>query len=84
MNALTENDLLRIKKRIEQAKQEAAEWRGVKRQLMTELKTTYNCSTIEQGQALVNRLEKEIQQTQKRLAVALQELEQMYDVGDLL
>ena len=82
--ALTQDDLLQIQSKIAEAKNKAAELTGARTQLMVYLKDTYGCETLDDAKKLKAELGEEIRKIQRKLDEGLKDLEQKYDLEELL
>jgi hypothetical protein len=74
-----EQDLLEIKEQIERAKSNASELEGRKTLLLEQLDNNWKCKTAEEGAKKVKKLEKELEELEKKIADAIKELEEKYD-----
>jgi len=58
------NDLLALKKRVEQAQQEASKATGALEAGMARLKKEFGCDTLEEAQSKLRRMTKETEKAQ--------------------
>lgn len=77
---MTEKDLLDLKQQIDDAKTSVSELKGQQTALLKQLKDTYKCNTIEEADALVEKMRKEIATLQRQIDTHVAELEKKYDV----
>ena len=75
---MTEKDLLRLKKDIDEAKNTLAELNGQKVTLTKQLKENWNCSTIEQAEKQLKKMQVEIEEMQEDIDSKISELEEVY------
>ncbi len=77
---MKEHELLRLRKKIDTAKNDISEARGEKTQLMKQLKEKYGCDSIEDGETLVESLKAEISELEKQIQTHLDNLEDEYEL----
>jgi uncharacterized protein (DUF885 family) len=77
---MTEKDLLDLKQQIADAKTSVSELKGQQTALMKQLKDTYRCNTIEEANALAEKMRKEIASLQSQIDEHVAELEKKYEV----
>ena len=80
MNKLDEQQLLDLKKQIEQAKTQVAELQGSRKHLMKELKDDWGCTTIEEAEKKLKKLQKELEQLQNKIKEQTEELIEKYNL----
>jgi hypothetical protein len=79
MGIMTEADLLKLKGDIEKAKQTVSELKGQQTALMIQLKE-WDCKTIEEADAKLAEMEKEISNFNNKITIGTAELESKYNV----
>lgn len=72
--------LYELKERIERAKTKVAELNGKQQYLLRELKTRYNCNSIEDAKRLIESTKAEIVALEVRIKNVASELEEKYDI----
>ena len=77
---MNEQDLFKLKERIDDAKSKVSELEGSKKQLMKELKEQWNCTSVEAAEKKVKTMEKEISGLTINIDKGTEELEEKYDV----
>jgi len=77
---MTEKNLLELKDQIEDAKASVAELKGQQTILMQQLKTNYNCKSIEEAETLLAKWKKEVDKMQIQIDEGLKELEEKYNI----
>jgi len=77
---MTEKNLLELKDQIEDAKASVAELKGQQTILMQQLKTNYNCKSIEESETLLAKWKKEVDKMQMQIDEGLKELEEKYNI----
>ena len=77
---MTEKNLLELKDQIEDAKASVAELKGQQTILMQQLKTNYNCKSIEEAETLLAKWKKEVDKMQMQIGEGLKELEEKYNI----
>ena len=75
---MTEKDLLRLKKDIDEAKNTLAELNGQKGTLTKQLKENWDCSTIEEAEKVLKKMQIEIEKIQEDMDSGISELEEIY------
>jgi hypothetical protein len=76
---MTEQDLLKLKKQIDEAKQTTSELKGHQSALLKQLKDDWKCNTIEDAEKLMAKMDKEIKTLNDNIEQGLQELEEKYN-----
>ena len=77
---MTEKNLLELKDQIDEAKASVAELKGQQTILMQQLKTNYNCKSIEEAETLLAKWKKEVDKMQIQIDEGLKELEEKYQL----
>lgn len=77
---LSEKELLSIKDDIDKAKAKVHELTGRQKYLLEELKSKWKCSSVEEAQKELERLEKEISQLDTKIKKGMYEVEEKYNV----
>lgn len=75
---MTEKDLLRLKRDIDEAKNTLAELTGQKVTLTKQLKENWDCSTIEEAETFLKQTQAEIEEIQEDIDSGISELEEIY------
>jgi flagellar biosynthesis chaperone FliJ len=76
---MTIEELQELKEEIEACKTDKARLEGERNVLMNQLKTNWGCDTIEQAEKKQEHLQKQIDDLNKEIETALDELEQKYE-----
>ena len=76
---MNEQDLLKLKKEIDNAKAEVQELTGERNYLLKELKETWQCKTIEAAEKLVEQMEASTIEMKKVLTELLEKIESKYN-----
>ncbi len=77
---MNEKQLLELKEEIETAKTKISELTGTQKQLMKDLKTEWNCTTLEQAKTKHEKLGKEISVLSDKIDKGVKELNEMYEL----
>ena len=72
-------DLLELKKEINEATKKVAELQGKQTYLLEQLKTEFNCETIEKADVELEKKEKAITKLTDKLNKAIEQLKETYD-----
>ena len=75
---MTEQDLLKLKQQIDNAKSERAKQEGVLENQMEQLKTTFKCKSVKEAKRLLNEMETELEDISQRIKQGLAEIEENY------
>jgi chromosome segregation ATPase len=75
---MTEQQLLTLKKEIDEAKTEVAELQGQYKALMKQLKDDWGCDSIEAAEKLLNKKDSELSKLATQIESGLKELEEKY------
>jgi len=70
--------LLDLKKEIDEARETATELTGRKKQLIETLKNDWECATVEQAEKKTEKMDKEITQLNQQIKDSTIELEEKY------
>lgn len=76
---MDEQQLLKLKKDIEEAKTEVSELKGSRKHLMQQLKEQWGCASIDQAAKKLEKLKEEEQILEKKIAEGIKQLEKIYD-----
>ena len=76
--ALTEHDLLDLKKEIEEAKTKTAELKGQEKQLMETLKKDWECKTVEEAEQKLKTIAKDLGKLSQQIEEGVAEIEEKY------
>lgn len=77
---LTTDDLLELKENIDHAKQRQSELKGAREHLMSELKKQWNCDTIDEAEARLDQMERDIEKKEEEINNGLIKLQEKYDL----
>ncbi len=77
---MDEKQLLELKEEIETAKSKISELTGTQKQLMKDLKTEWDCTTLEQAEKKHEELGKEINVLSDKIDKGVKELNEMYEL----
>lgn len=75
MNA---QELLKLKERVDEAKQTVAELKGQQTALLKQLKDEWKCSSIEAADRKIKEMKEEIEAMEESIETGLEELEERY------
>jgi hypothetical protein len=73
---MPEQDLIKIKKAIDEAKTNEAKKEGQFSQLLKQLQEDFNCKTIAEGEEYLSEINKKIEEKEKFLKVGVQKLKE--------
>ena len=73
---MTEQGLLQLKKEIDQAKSSVSELKGQQTALLKQLKDDWQCSSIEEAEKKIKKMQKEIETLDASIETGLEELEE--------
>ena len=79
---MTEQQLLDLKDQVEEAKTKVSELTGQKQALMNQLKTDWNCKTIEEANTKLKGIENSISVLEKKIERGVKELEEKYQINE--
>lgn len=79
---MKEQDLLLLKKKIDDAKNDVAELRGRHKHLLDELKTEWDCKDIDAAEKKLVQLKKDQEKLEKSIEEAVSELQDKYEIND--
>jgi len=74
----TEQEILRKKKEIEEAKQELAELRGSEKTLYQQMEQEFHCTTLEEAAKLLEKKKQELELLDNEIADLEEVIEQKY------
>ena len=80
MKKLDEQDLLDLKKDIDEAKTKQSELVGQKNALMTQLKNDWGCKTVEEAQEKLKTMGEEIEDIEDKIEKGVTDLQEKYNV----
>lgn len=75
---LTENELLKKKKEIEETKTEISELKGQQKVFFKQLKEDWGCDTLEEARKAYTKLKNEVEQLDKKIEEKTEDLEETY------
>lgn len=75
---MTENELLKLKEKIDTAEQSVQQLKGQKKELLARLKEDFKCETIKEAKAKKKELESQLEKLQEKLDLKLEEIEKKY------
>jgi predicted nucleic acid-binding Zn-ribbon protein len=79
---MTENELLSLKREIDDAKEKNLQLKGQLEALLQQLKDGFGCETVEQANKKVKSLEKQITDLSNEIETGMQELEEKHFKDD--
>jgi predicted nucleic acid-binding Zn-ribbon protein len=79
---MTEQQLLDLKERVEDAKTQVAELNGQQTALMNQLKNDWGCKTIEEANTKLKGMENSISILEKKIERGVKELEEKYQIEE--
>lgn len=71
--------LLRMKKKIEDSKAEKSRLEGKKEQLENQLKTQFECETVDEAKKYLSVLEDQLEELQEQISGKEKEIEKKYE-----
>jgi len=77
---MDENELLELKKEIDEAKSKISELKGTRNQLMKDLKEKWDCPTFEEGRTKYTKLGQEIAALNDKIEKGTKELNEKYEL----
>ena len=80
MKKLDEQDLLDLKKDIDEAKTKKSELVGQKNALMTQLKNDWKCKTVEEAQTKLKTMGEDIEDIENKIEKGVTELQEKYNI----
>jgi len=77
---MTETDLLKLKRKVDEAKQTSSELRGEQIALMKQLKEDWDCNSLEDADKRIKTMMKDIEKLTEQIETGMEEIEQKYEV----
>ena len=77
---MTARELLELKNKITEAKNTTAELKGQQNALMKQLKEEWKCSSLEDAEKLIQKMDGEIDALNKNIEEGMKELESKYQI----
>jgi len=77
---MNENELLELKKEIDEAKSKISELIGTQKQLMKDLKENWDCLSFEEGRTKYAKLGQEITALNDKIEKGTKELNEKYEL----
>jgi DNA-binding FrmR family transcriptional regulator len=77
---MTARELLELKDNIAKAKNTTAELKGQQNALMKQLKEEWKCSSLEDAEKLIQKMDGEIDALNKNIEEGMKELESKYQI----
>lgn len=77
---MTEQELLKLKKKVEEAKTESSELRGQLKTLTSQLKKNFKCDTVKDAEDKMKVLKKDIDKLSEEIDTKIEELETKYEL----
>lgn len=71
-------ELLELQKKIESSKNRANQLQGRQSQLLKQLQTEFNCNSVEDGEKLLEEMQKEITTLESQIDTGIKELKEKY------
>jgi uncharacterized protein YukE len=75
---MNEEQLLELKKEIDEAKTEISELKGTRKQLMKDLQENWDCKTLEEAEKKHKKLGEEITALSDKINIGVTELNEKY------
>lgn len=79
MTSISVDELLALKKKMDRKKEELQQLKGREKYLMDELKSKYNCNTLEEADDLLSEKTALLEKKKKSLQSKLTELQEQYE-----
>jgi predicted transcriptional regulator len=79
---MKEKELLELKQEIDHAKEESLKLQGQKNALLQQLKDEYQCSSVEQAEKLLERLQGEYSKLTSEIEEGIKKVEKEYFAED--
>lgn len=79
MTSISVDELLALKKKMDRKKEELQQLKGREKYLMDELKSKYNCATLEEAEDLLSEKTALLEKKKKSLQSKLTELQEQYE-----
>jgi hypothetical protein len=76
---MNEKDLLRMKEEIDRAKSKVSELTGKQKHLLAELKDKWECSSIEEAERYLKKLEREIKGLDIKIDESIKDIQERYN-----
>jgi len=80
MKKFDTKSLLDLKREVENAKMRISELSGQKKMLLEQLKTQFNCESLEEAKKLIEKMSKEIEEQEKSIEKSIGELYSKYNI----
>lgn len=77
---MTEQDLLKLKKQVDEAKTKVSELNGHKTALLKQLKEDWKCNSIEDAEKKLKSMNKEIDDLSQQIETGIEELKSKYEL----
>jgi predicted nuclease with TOPRIM domain len=77
---MTEQDLLELKKQVDEAKTKVSELTGHKTALLKQLKNDWECNSVEDVEKKLKLMNKEIEKISQQIETGIEELESKYEL----
>jgi len=82
MNKFSDKELLKLKKKVDNAQLEEQQLKGQRKAILVNLKEDFDCDTIEQATQERKQLEKKAKKFADKLEEKLKEIEKEYNIPD--
>lgn len=76
----TEQQLLKLKREVDEAKQKVSELKGQRIALMKQLQTDWECKTVEEAERKLKSMTKEVEKISSSIEEGIEALEETYNV----
>lgn len=76
---MNEQDLLKLKGEIDEAKERVAESKGKRNHLMAELKEKWHCKSVKEAEEKLKEMGAEIKELDKQIDEGVAEIEERYE-----
>ncbi|HDY88854.1 MAG TPA: hypothetical protein ENH82_12180 [bacterium] len=77
---MNEQQLLKLKKEIDDAKSEISELKGTQKQLMKDLKEQWSCASLKEAETAHQKLTNEISKLSTQIEEGVKELNEKYEL----
>ena len=77
---MNEKDLLKMKEDIDRAKSKVSELTGKQKHLLSELKDKWECSSIEEAERYLKKLDREIKRIDIKIEESIKDIQQQYSI----
>ena len=75
---MTDKELLRLKKKVDNAENEEQQLKGERKAILANLKEDFDCSTVAEAKSARKKLKKKYESLSKKIERKLEEIENKY------